>query len=930
MSLFEILSTLLIGPLKLIFEFIFVFATKFTGHYGWSVIILSLVMNFLLLPLYRRTDIIQEEARDTEEKLKKGVDHIKKSFSGDERMMILQTYYRQNNYKPTDALKGSVSLLLEVPFFMAAYQFLSGLPLLEGVSFGFIRDLSQPDALFVVGAFTVNVLPVVMTVVNFISSAMYLKGFPLKTKIQLYAMAVFFLVFLYESPSGLVMYWTMNNLFSLVKTIFYRLKNPKKAVAICASAAGIALFCYGIAGYRGDSLKIKAVLFGMGVLLQLPAALMMLGSRVRLQLPKVTAKPDRKQFLLGALFLTILTGLLIPSTFIAASAQEYVDITYFHNPLWYCVSAFCLAAGTFFVWMGVFYALVNDTSKAVFDKAVWVLSGVMIVNYMFFGTELGIISASLKYDNEMVFTGTQQLINLLVIFVLAGALYLVAAKWGKAVAPVLLTMAIALGGMSGLNLVKINQSLQNLQHVKNSVGSTDDTTPHFELSREGNNVVVIMLDRGLGGLIPYLFQEKPELKEQFDGFTYYSNTISFGGTTNLGAPALMGGYEYTPVEMNKRDSELLVEKHNESLKVMPVLFSEHGFEVTVCDPPLANYQWIPDLSIYEEYPEISTYLTEGVFISAEDKEALIDNTHRNFFCFSIMKTMPLTVQPILYNGGRYNNTGLKKSTQEPLGQITTGLSVAEGLERAYVEPYAVLENLSAMSRVTDTKKNTFLFLSNDAPHGPTLLQTPDYRAAMEVDNREYDEANRDRFTLGDRTLRVETVQQMEHYHVNMGVMLQMGRWLDDLKAQGVYDNTRIILVADHGYPLDMHPEMDAKKNSIGITNVDDFFPLLMVKDFGSTGFKESRDFMTNADVPFMAVDGLIENPVNPFTGKPITTEEKFAHEQMIMTSRDVAVQDSTGEVFLPSFWASVKDDIWEKENWSFGTEKAVLAEHKLP
>ena len=58
MSLFEILSTLLIGPLKLIFEFIFVFATKFTGHYGWSVIILSLVMNFLLLPLYKRTDAI--------------------------------------------------------------------------------------------------------------------------------------------------------------------------------------------------------------------------------------------------------------------------------------------------------------------------------------------------------------------------------------------------------------------------------------------------------------------------------------------------------------------------------------------------------------------------------------------------------------------------------------------------------------------------------------------------------------------------------------------------------------------------------------------------------------------------------------------------------------------------------------------------------
>ena len=100
-----------------------------------------------------------------------------------------------------------------------------------------------------------------------------------------------------------------------------------------------------------------------------------------------------------------------------------------------------------------------------------------------------------------------------------------------------------------------------------------------------------------------------------------------------------------------------------------------------------------------------------------------------------------------------------------------------------------------------------------------------------------------------------------------------------------------------------------------------------ISGFCSPLFGES---LTPAMISNYVKKGLIENPVNPFTGKPVTTEEKFAHEQMIMTSRDVAVQDSTGEVFLPSFWASVKDDIWEKENWSFGTEKAVLAEHKLP
>ena len=111
---------------------------------------------------------------------------------------------------------------------------------------------------------------------------------------------------------------------------------------------------------------------------------------------------------------------------------------------------------------------------------------------------------------------------------------------------------------------------------------------------------------------------------------------------------------------------------------------------------------------------------------------------------------------------------------------------------------------------------------------------------------------------------------------------------------------------------------------------DAFFPLLMVKDFGSEGFTESQDFMTNADVPSLATDGLIENPVNPFTGKPITMDEKLAHEQMVIVSRDVAVEDCTGKTVLPGFWASVKDDIWNEDNWVFSNEKWLWPSISFP
>jgi ABC-type polysaccharide transport system permease subunit len=118
------------------------------------------------------------------------------------------------------ALKGTLSLLLQIPFFMAAYHFLSHLQILSGAAFGPIRDLAAEDGLTRIGSAQINLLPILMTAINGVSSAIYTKGFTLKQKLQPYVLAAVFLVLLYRSPSGLVLYWTMNNVCSLGKNIF--------------------------------------------------------------------------------------------------------------------------------------------------------------------------------------------------------------------------------------------------------------------------------------------------------------------------------------------------------------------------------------------------------------------------------------------------------------------------------------------------------------------------------------------------------------------------------------------------------------------------------------------------------------------------------------------------------------------------------------
>ena len=111
MTLFEILHKLILGPIELLFDVVFSFSMQFLGSPVLSIVILSLAINLLVLPLYKKADDLQREEQEISKRLKPRIDQIREAFTGDERFMMLQTYYRQNNYKPYYVLRGSLSLL---------------------------------------------------------------------------------------------------------------------------------------------------------------------------------------------------------------------------------------------------------------------------------------------------------------------------------------------------------------------------------------------------------------------------------------------------------------------------------------------------------------------------------------------------------------------------------------------------------------------------------------------------------------------------------------------------------------------------------------------------------------------------------------------------------------------------------------------------
>jgi YidC/Oxa1 family membrane protein insertase len=213
----NIFYTIFIFPLESGMRFVFTSAYMLFSNYGIAIILMSLSVNIVLLPLYYLAERWQGAERKIKAEMQSELDKIKKAFKGEKRYYYTMAVYKRFNYHPLMAIRVSFGFLIQVPFFIAAYHFLSNYAALDGVSFLFLKNLFQPDAFAQLGKFNLNIMPLVMTAVNIFSSYIYTTNLQKNDKIQLWILALLFFVLLYNSPSGLVLYWTLNNIFSLVK-----------------------------------------------------------------------------------------------------------------------------------------------------------------------------------------------------------------------------------------------------------------------------------------------------------------------------------------------------------------------------------------------------------------------------------------------------------------------------------------------------------------------------------------------------------------------------------------------------------------------------------------------------------------------------------------------------------------------------------------
>jgi hypothetical protein len=726
-----------------------------------------------------------------------------------------------------------------------------------------------------------------MTLINIVAGVIYTKGFPLKEKIQLYGMAAVFLVLLYNSPAGLVLYWTLNNVFSLLKNLYYAIKSKRKntVIGIGLSAFCVCIIYYMLVVHKGDR-DIRTLISVLCALLACIPWLVPFIKKVFNKFPHLayTKKDLVPLFVCSVLTFWALTGLVTPSLLIASSPQEFSFLDKHTTPLFFIGNTALQAFGFFMVWPLCLYALFSLRIKKAFLLLYITVLTSAICNVFLFPGNYGLISVTLEFSNGVGHNGTEIALNLLVMLIPATIFLLLLFKHLKSqLMAVIIVLFCSLLGLSIFNMLKIQDSYREMaEFYRPDEESVHTVEPIFHLSTSGKNVVVIMLDKGQSAFMPYIFEEAPELKDVYSGFVYYPNTVSFNGYTGIGAPPIFGGYESTPVEINKRDAVPLRQKHNEALMMMPRIFLEAGYAVTATDSPYANYTQKPDMRIYDQLPGVNAYITDSVYtdIWMAEHNFILPSTsdilERGIFLYSLLRAVPFAFRSGIYMRGDWCSPISNRSL------------------RLTLNGYSVLDYFKRLTDFSASAENTSLFMVNNTTHEASYLQAPDYIPVISVTN------------YGNSPYKKDSI-----YHVNMAAIKRLGEWFDFLKAHNAYDNTRIILVADHGTQINY-----VSKTSLPFA-LDNFNPLLMVKDFNATGsLKTDNTFMSNADVPTIALRDLITNPVNPYTGNAITDEAKKG-PLYIAISGSVHIEDGQATQFElnPKEDHYVHDNIFDERNW---------------
>ena len=174
-------------------------------NWGWAIVLLTLIVKLAFFPLQAASYRSMAKMKKVGPKLQQ----LRERY-GDDRVKMNQAMMELYKTEKINPLGGCLPILVQIPVFIALYYVLFASVELRGAPWlGWIRDLASPDPWFI--------LPLLMAVSMFVQTKLNpTPPDPLQAKMMLWMPLIFSVMFFFF-PAGLVLYWLVNNLFSIAQ-----------------------------------------------------------------------------------------------------------------------------------------------------------------------------------------------------------------------------------------------------------------------------------------------------------------------------------------------------------------------------------------------------------------------------------------------------------------------------------------------------------------------------------------------------------------------------------------------------------------------------------------------------------------------------------------------------------------------------------------
>ena len=196
--------------------------------YGFTIVVITVVIKLVFWPLTQASTRSMKRMQALQPQVKA----IQEKFKDDPLKMQKKMGELWKEHKVNPAM-GCLPMLIQIPFFFGFYRMLQSAIELRGASFLWACDLSQADTVWIVPGlnFPLNPLPLIMGATQLWQTRLTPPSpgmDPMQQKMMQY-MPLIFLFILYNFSSGLTLYWTVQNLLTIVQMKVTKAKDPAAA-----------------------------------------------------------------------------------------------------------------------------------------------------------------------------------------------------------------------------------------------------------------------------------------------------------------------------------------------------------------------------------------------------------------------------------------------------------------------------------------------------------------------------------------------------------------------------------------------------------------------------------------------------------------------------------------------------------------------------